>query len=92
MFLYRSQQQASCVTLCFINTNILLLLYKTYETLVFWSLDSVQVIPHIWTCKSQTTGSESLTAQYKLAASVGSILNGTACIYTQSKINVLKQK
>jgi hypothetical protein len=81
MILYRSQQQAPCATLCFIITNILLRLYKTYETRVFWSLHSVQVIPHIRTCNNQTAGSESLTVQYKLVASVGSILKGTAYIY-----------
>jgi hypothetical protein len=80
MLLYRSQQQPPCVTPCFIITNILLLLYKTYETGVFWSLDSVQVIPRIWTCNNETNGSEALTAQYELAANVGSTPNGTVSI------------
>jgi len=47
MLVHRSQQQAPCVTLYFIITNILLLLHKVYETRVFLSLISVQVIPRI---------------------------------------------
>ena len=82
MLLYSSQQQTTHVTLYFIFTNILLLLHKTYDTRVFRSLCSVQVIPRITTCNNQTTGSELWTAQYKLPASVGSIKNGTASTYT----------
>jgi hypothetical protein len=47
MLLHRSQKQAPSVTLYFIITNILLLLHKAYETRMFLSLISVQVIPRI---------------------------------------------
>jgi hypothetical protein len=35
MLLYRSQQQAPCVTLYFTITNIVLMLHKPYETRMF---------------------------------------------------------
>jgi len=88
MFVHRSQQQAPCVTLYFIITNILLLLHKIYETRVLLRLISVKVKPHIRTFNSQTTGSESRTAQYKLAASVGSTLNGTVSTHTHIYIYI----